>query len=80
MKKIKKIYRQIKLSLKYILASTAAECGYNFTLQGVDNFTKEQKIAFNQMIDFLADMIEKYGDKVPKADAVSVKPKDKKTA
>ena len=23
----------------------------------------------NQMIDFLADMIEKYGDKIPKSDA-----------
>ena len=43
------------------------ECVFN--IPDVSTFTKEQKIAFDQMIDFLADMIEKYGDKIPKSDA-----------
>ena len=42
---------------------------YTFNIPDISSFTKEQKIAFDQMIDFLADMIEKYGDKIPKSDA-----------
>ena len=42
---------------------------FAFNIPDVSTFTKEQKIAFDQMIDFLADMIEKYGDKIPKSDA-----------
>ena len=41
---------------------------YTFNIPDVSTFSKEQKIAFDQMIDFLADMIEKYGDKIPKSD------------
>ncbi len=76
LKKTNDIYRRIKSELDYIFNDTTAECNYNFSLQGIENFTKEQKIAFNQMIDFLADMIEKYGDKIPTSDNVA----DKKTA
>lgn len=80
LRKIIGIYRKIKSELNFILNSTTAECSYNFSLKGIENFTKEQKIAFNQMIDFLADMIEKYGDKIPVSDNTTVKPTDKKTA
>ena len=50
---------------------------YTFNIPDISSFTKEQKIAFDQMIDFLADMIEKYGDKIPKSDAEI---RNKKTA
>ena len=53
---------------------------YTFKIPDVSTFTKEQKIAFNQMIDFLADMIEKYGDKIPKNEAEVIKTPNKKTA
>mgnify|MGYP003291918579 FL=1 len=51
------------------------ECTFN--IPNVSTFTKEQKIAFDQMIDFLADMIEKYGDKIPKS---NTEIRSKKTA
>ena len=50
---------------------------YTFNIPDISSFTKEQKIAFDQMIDFLADMIEKYGDKIPKGD---IEIRSKKTA
>ena len=43
-----------------------------------EHFPLTQKaLAFDQMIDFLADMIEKYGDKIPKDD---IEIRSKKTA
>ena len=53
---------------------------YTFKIPDVSTFTKEQKIAFDQMIDFLADMIEKYGDKIPKDKSETIKTPNKKTA
>ena len=53
---------------------------YAFNIPDVSTFTKEQKIAFDQMIDFLADMIEKYGDKIPKDKTETIKTPNKKTA
>ncbi|MEE0980143.1 MAG: hypothetical protein U0K91_00560 [Acutalibacteraceae bacterium] len=53
---------------------------YTFNIPDISSFTKEQKIAFDQMIDFLADMIEKYGDKIPKGEAEAIKQQNKKTA
>ena len=50
---------------------------YTFNIPDISSFTKEQKIAFDQMIDFLADMIEKYGDKIPKS---NTEIRSKKTA
>ena len=57
------------------ISSIKGECTFN--IPDVSTFTKEQKIAFDQMIDFLADMIEKYGDKIPKSDTEI---RNKKTA
>ena len=51
-----------------------------FKIPDISTFTKEQKIAFDQMIDFLADMIEKYGDKIPKDKTETIKVPNKKTA
>lgn len=48
-----------------IINETKAECSFNFNIPDISTFTKEQRIAFNQMIDFLADMVEKYSDKIP---------------
>ncbi len=53
---------------------------YTFKIPDISTFTKEQKIAFDQMIDFLAEMIEKYGDKIPKDKAETTKAPNKKTA
>lgn len=64
------------MRLKKTDKESTSNSNYSFNLQGIDNFTKEQKIAFNQTIDFLADMIEKYGDKIPASDKAA----DKKTA
>ena len=57
------------------ISDVKGECAFN--IPDVSTFTKEQKIAFDQMIDFLADMIEKYGDNIPKCDAAI---RSKKTA
>ncbi len=61
------LYESIKDGFVKIISDIKGECTFN--IPDVSTFTKEQKIAFDQMIDFLADMIEKYGDKIPKSDA-----------
>lgn len=69
--KIIALYKKCKARLIEILNDTKAE--YSFNIPDVSSFTKEQKIAFNQMIDFFADMIEKYRNKIPKGEAESKK-------
>lgn len=61
------LYESIKKGFVKTISDIKGECVFN--IPDVLTFTKEQKIAFDQMIDFLADMIEKYGDKIPKSDA-----------
>lgn len=73
--KIIDLYKIIKADFIRIISDTKAECTFN--IPDISSFTKEQKIAFDQMIDFLADMVEKYGDKIPKNDAETL---SKKTA
>ena len=60
------LYEGLKAEFIKTISSIKGE--YTFNIPDVSTFTKEQKIAFDQMIDFLADMIEKYGDKIPKSD------------
>ncbi len=60
------LYEGLKVSFIRTISDIKGECVFN--IPNVSTFTKEQKIAFDQMIDFLADMIEKYGDKIPKSD------------
>ena len=60
------LYESLKEGLVKTIGDIKGECAFN--IPDVSTFTKEQKIAFDQMIDFLADMIEKYGDKIPKSD------------
>ena len=60
------LYEVLKASFIRTISDIKGECTFN--IPDVSTFTKEQKIAFDQMIDFLADMIEKYGDKIPKSD------------
>ena len=60
------LYEGLKAEFIKTISSIKGE--YTFNIPDVSTFTKEQKIAFDQMIDFLADMIEKYGDKIPKGD------------
>lgn len=69
------LYEGLKVSFIRTISDIKGECTFN--IPDVSNFTKEQKIAFDQMIDFLADMIEKYGDKIPKSETEI---KSKKTA
>ena len=69
------LYEGLKFSFIRTISDIKGECAFN--IPDVSTFTKEQKIAFDQMIDFLADMIEKYGDKIPK-DNVEIR--SKKTA
>ena len=64
--KIIDLYEGLKAEFIRIISDVKGE--YAFNIPDVSTFTKEQKIAFDQMIDFLADMIEKYGDKIPKSD------------
>ena len=73
--KIIDLYEGLKAEFIRIISDVKGE--YAFNIPDVSTFTKEQKIAFNQMIDFLADMIEKYGDKIPKSDTEI---RNKKTA
>ena len=61
------LYESIKDGFVKTISDIKGE--YTFNIPDISSFTKEQKIAFDQMIDFLADMIEKYGDKIPKSDA-----------
>ena len=61
------LYESLKEDFVKTISDIKGE--YAFNIPDVSTFTKEQKIAFDQMIDFLADMIEKYGDKIPKSDA-----------
>ena len=68
----------LKASFKSTICNIKGECAFN--TPDISSFTKEQKIAFDQMIDFLADMIEKYGDKIPKNEADVIKTPNKKTA
>ncbi|MGN0486793.1 MAG: hypothetical protein ACI4GB_06125 [Acutalibacteraceae bacterium] len=72
------LYNGIKGDFVKTISSIKGECTFN--IPNVSTFTKEQKIAFDQMIDFLADMIEKYGDKIPKGEAEAIKQSNKKTA
>ena len=65
----------IRESFVKAISDIKGECVFN--IPDVSTFTKEQKIAFDQMIDFLAEMIEKYGDRIPKDD---VEIRSKKTA
>ena len=60
------LYESIKDGFVKTISDIKGE--YTFNIPDISSFTKEQKIAFDQMIDFLADMIEKYGDKIPKSD------------
>lgn len=60
------LYKGIKENFVKTISDIKGECTFN--IPDISTFTKEQKIAFDQMIDFLADMIEKYGDKIPKSD------------
>ena len=69
------LYEDLKAEFIRIISDVKGE--YAFNIPDVSTFTKEQKIAFDQMIDFLADMIEKYGDKIPKSDTET---RSKKTA
>jgi len=69
------LYESIRESFVKTISDIKGECTFN--IPDVSTFTKEQKIAFDQMIDFLADMIEKYGDKIPKDD---IEIRSKKTA
>ena len=69
------LYESIKDGFVKTISDIKGE--YTFNIPDVSTFTKEQKIAFDQMIDFLADMIEKYGDKIPKSDTEI---RNKKTA
>ena len=69
------LYEVLKTSFIRTISDIKGECTFN--IPDVSTFTKEQKIAFDQMIDFLADMIEKYGDKIPKDD---IEIRSKKTA
>ncbi|MBR3995826.1 MAG: hypothetical protein IKI97_11170 [Clostridia bacterium] len=73
--KIIDLYEDLKAEFIRIISDVKGE--YAFNIPDVSTFTKEQKIAFDQMIDFLADMIEKYGDKIPKNDTEI---RNKKTA
>ncbi len=68
-------YESIKDGFVKTISDIKGECTFN--IPDISTFTKEQKIAFDQMIDFLADMIEKYGDKIPKDD---IEIRSKKTA
>ena len=72
------LYNDIKGDFVKTISSIKGECTFN--IPDVSTFTKEQKIAFDHMIDFLADMIEKYGDKIPKGEAEAIKQPNKKTA
>ena len=69
------LYNGIKEDFIKTISDIKGECTFN--IPDVLTFTKEQKIAFDQMIDFLAEMIEKYGDRIPKDD---VEMRSKKTA
>ena len=69
------LYESIRESFVKTISDIKGECTFN--IPDVSTFTKEQKIAFDQMIDFLADMIEKYGNKIPKNDTEI---RNKKTA
>ena len=69
------LYESIRESFVKTISDIKGE--YTFNIPDISTFTKEQKIAFDQMIDFLADMIEKYGDKIPKSDTEI---RNKKTA
>ena len=69
------LYESIKDGFVKTISDIKGE--YTFNIPDISTFTKEQKIAFDQMIDFLADMIEKYGDKIPKNDTEI---RNKKTA
>ena len=72
------LYEGLKVGFIRTISDIKGECTFN--IPDVSTFTKEQKIAFDQMIDFLADMIEKYGDKIPKGEAEAIKQPNKKTA
>lgn len=72
------LYESIRESFVKTISDIKGECMFN--IPDVSTFTKEQKIAFDQMIDFLADMIEKYGDKKPEGEAEAIKTPNKKTA
>ena len=72
------LYEVLKTSFIRTISDIKGE--YVFNIPDGSTFTKEQKIVFDQMIDFLADMIEKYGDKIPKGEAEAIKPPNKKTA
>ena len=65
------------LKANFIRTTSDIKGEFTFNIPDISSFTKEQKIAFDQMIDFLADMIEKYGDKIPKSDTEI---RNKKTA
>ena len=72
------LYEGLKVSFIRTISDIKGE--YTFNIPDVLTFTKEQKIAFDQMIDFLAEMIEKYGDKIPKDKSETIKAPNKKTA
>lgn len=52
------MFKRIKQLLKSILNNTKGE--YSFRIEPSE-FTPEQSVAFDRMVDFLARMVEKYG-------------------
>ncbi|MGN1443080.1 MAG: hypothetical protein ACI4XE_04445 [Acutalibacteraceae bacterium] len=77
---IRNCLNKLKTAFFNILNETKAECSFNFNIPDISTFTKEQKNAFNQMIDFLADMVEKYSDKIPTSDTKTERRLNKKSA
>ena len=72
-----RMLKRIKQLIKTVLNNTKGE--YSFRIEPSE-FTPEQSASFDRMVDFLADMIEKYGDKIPKGEAEAIKQPNKKTA
>ncbi len=52
------MFKRIKQLIKTILNNTKGE--YSFRIEPSE-FTAEQSVAFDRMVDFLARMVEKYG-------------------
>lgn len=77
---IRNCLNELKTAFFNILNETKAECSFTFNIPDISTFTKEQKTAFNQMVDFLADMVEKYSDKIPTIEAKTERVLNKKSA
>ena len=62
MKKLSIFFKEIRTILREFIYETKAECSFN--IPDISSFSKEQKIAFDQLIDFLANMLEKYNSQL----------------